>query len=160
MYNVHNLTIFKSDHSMAPPSDHPCLLLHALPGEFFVIKLEPAQIAETLKTLFNDAINDGQSFLSITRSSEELSVAGQYREGLPEAYKELAGWRVIKIAGPMEFNLMGVLAGFVEPLKRAEVPIFAISTWNTDYILVPKDKLARAIDALKTDGWTFASEEE
>ncbi|KAJ6566004.1 hypothetical protein B0H10DRAFT_2112181 [Mycena sp. CBHHK59/15] len=55
---------------------------------------------------------------------------------------------------------MGVLAGFVEPLKRAEVPIFAISTWNTDYILVPKDKLARAIDALKTDGWTFASEEE
>ncbi|KAJ7847865.1 ACT domain-containing protein [Mycena leptocephala] len=140
---------------MSPPIDHPCLYLHVLPGAFFVRKLEPAKLGDTLKSLTE---NDGEGFLSITRTGEELSVVGQYREGMPEAYKELAGWRAIKIAGPMEFNLTGVLSGFVEPLKRAEVPIFAISTWNTDYILVPKEKLETAVEALKRDEWTFASE--
>ncbi|KAJ6469647.1 ACT domain-containing protein [Mycena vitilis] len=77
---------------------------------------------------------------------------------MPEEYKELAGWRAVKIAGPMEFNLTGVLAGFVQPLKVAEVPVFAISTWNTDYVLVPKEKLETAVGALKGVGWTFARE--
>jgi len=142
---------------MSPPIDHPCLHLYVLPGPFFVRKLELTQVAETLQSLFQDSKDDGQSFLSITRTSEELSVVGQYHDGMPEEYKELAGWRAIKIAGPMEFNLTGVLSGFVEPLKRAEVGIFALSTWNTDYILVPKEKLETAVDALKTDGWTFGS---
>ncbi|KAJ7492315.1 ACT domain-containing protein [Mycena latifolia] len=143
---------------MSPPIDHPCLHLHVLPGAFFVRKLEPSKLDDILKILSLPSQDDGESFLSITRSSEELSVAGQYKDGMSEAYKELAGWRAIKIAGPMEFNLTGVLAGFVEPLKRAEVPVFAISTWNTDYVLVPKDKLETAVEALKTDQWTFASE--
>ncbi|KAJ7361415.1 ACT domain-containing protein [Mycena olivaceomarginata] len=139
---------------MSPPSDHPCLHLHVLPGAFFVRKLEPRQLNETLKSLIQD--DSDSSFLSITRTNEELSVVGEYQEGkTPEAYKELSGWRAFKIAGPMEFHLTGVLAGFVEPLKRAEVPIFAVSTWNTDYILVPKEKLETAVDALKNDDWKF-----
>ncbi|KAJ7786644.1 ACT domain-containing protein [Mycena metata] len=141
---------------MSPPIDHPCLHLHVLPGAFFVRKLEPSSLNETFKSLLE--ADDGQSFLSITRTPEELSVVGLYRDGMPEGFKEVAGWRAFKIAGPMEFNLTGVLAGFVEPLKRAEVPIFAVSTWNTDYILVPKEKLEIGIDALKRDGWTFARE--
>jgi hypothetical protein len=89
---------------MSPPIDHPCLYLHVLPGAFFVRKLEPAKLGDTLKSLTE---NDGEGFLSITRTGEELSVVGQYREGMPEAYKELAGWRAIKIAGPMEFSEFG-----------------------------------------------------
>ncbi|KAJ7269409.1 ACT domain-containing protein [Mycena haematopus] len=137
---------------MSPPSDHPCLHLHVLSEAFFVRKLKPSQLNETLR----DMENDDSPFLSITRTDEELSVVGQYCEGMPEAYKELSGWRAFKIAGPMEFNLTGVLAGFVDPLSRSEVPVFAVSTWNTDYILVPKEKLDTAIAALKTDGWIFA----
>ncbi|KAF7347566.1 ACT-7 domain-containing protein [Mycena venus] len=98
-------------------------------------------------------------FFSITRTNEELSVVGQYREAMPEGYKELAGWRAFKIAGPMEFNLTGVLSGFVEPLKRAEIGIFAVSTWNTDYILVNKNDKNAAVEALKKDGWIFAKED-
>ncbi|KAJ7459101.1 ACT domain-containing protein [Mycena galericulata] len=142
---------------MSPPLDHPSLHLHVLPGAFFVRKLDPSKVAETLQSLFQDSKDDGESFLSITRTSEELSVAGQYQDGMPEGYKEFAGWRAIKIAGPMEFNLTGVLSGFLEPLKRAEVGIFAISTWNTDYILVAKEQLESAVEALKGDGWTFGS---
>ncbi|KAJ7654831.1 ACT domain-containing protein [Mycena rosella] len=143
---------------MAPPIDHPCLHLHVLPGAFFVRKLEPNQLDDTLKSIFMGSQDDGEAFLSITRSSEELSVVGQYQDWMPEAYKEFAGWRAIKIAGPMEFNLTGVLSGFIEPLKKAEVGIFAVSTWNTDYVLVSKDDLETAVEALKTDHWTFASE--
>ncbi|KAJ7170163.1 ACT domain-containing protein [Mycena filopes] len=140
---------------MAPPIDHPCLHLHVLPGTFFVRKLEPSTLNETFKSLLET--DDGHSFLSLTRTNEELSVVGEYTEQrTPEEYKEFSTWRAIKIAGPMNFNLTGVLAGFVEPLKRAEVPIFALSTWNTDFILVPKGKLEKACEALKEDGWTFA----
>ncbi|KAJ6502672.1 ACT domain-containing protein [Mycena vulgaris] len=141
---------------MAPPIDHPCLHLHVLPDAFFVKKLDPKQLDDTLQTLFQGSHDNDKSFLSVTRTSEELSVVGQYREGMPEGYRELAGWRAIKIAGPMEFNLTGVLSGFVEPLARKKVGIFAISTWNTDYILVSKDQLEAAVQALKEDGWTFA----
>lgn len=87
---------------MSPPSDHPCLHLHVLPGAFFVRKLEPSSLNETFKSLLE--ADDGQSFLSITRTSEELSVVGLYREGMPEGFKEVAGWRAFKIAGPMEFS--------------------------------------------------------
>jgi hypothetical protein len=88
---------------MSPPTDHPCLYLHVLPGAFFVRKLEPSKLQDTLKSLVQDS-DDGESFLSITRSFEELSVVGQYRNGMGEEYRELAGWRAIKIAGPMEFS--------------------------------------------------------
>ncbi|KAJ7754939.1 ACT domain-containing protein [Mycena maculata] len=145
---------------MSPPIDHPCLHLHILPRAFFVRKLEPSKFAETFENLLQDGKDDGHSFLSITRTSEELSIAGQYRDGMSQEYKNLAGWRAIKIAGPMEFDLTGVLSGFVEPLKRARVGIFTISTWNTDFVLVPKEKLGIAVEALKVDGWTFASEVE
>lgn len=54
-------------------------------------------------------------------------------------------------------DLTGVLASFTLPLQEAQVPVFAVSTWNTDYVLVPKDKLEVAVGALKKDGWTFIS---
>ncbi|KAJ7103221.1 ACT domain-containing protein [Mycena belliarum] len=143
---------------MSPPIDHPCLHLHVLPGAFFVRKLEPKQVGDTLQKLFLSSDDDGESFLSVTRTFEELSVAGRYKDGMPEGYKELASWRAIKIAGPMEFDLAGVLSGVLEPLKRAEVGIFAVSTWNTDYVLVAQENLRTAVETLKADHWVFASE--
>ncbi|KAJ7193296.1 ACT domain-containing protein [Mycena pura] len=142
---------------MSPPIDHPCLHLHILDGTFFVRKLQSHELNSAFQSLIGSPADNGPSFLSITRTSQELSVVGEYRDGMPDGYKELATWKAFKIAGPMEFNLTGVLAGFVEPLKRAEVPVFAISTYDTDYILVPKEKIEAGVRALKTDGWTFAS---
>jgi len=52
--------------------------------------------------------------------------------------------------------LTGVLSSFTAPLKEAQIPVFAVSTWNTDYILVPIDKISGAIVVLKGDGWIFA----
>ncbi|KAJ7161257.1 ACT domain-containing protein [Mycena crocata] len=142
---------------MSPPIDDPCLHLHLLPGAYFVIKFEPSQLDDTLKGLLENSKDDGKSFLSITRTFEELSVVGECKDGMPEAYKD-ASWRAFKISGPMPFHLTGVLAGFVEPLKRAGVPVFAMSTWNTDFILIPKEKVEAAVEALKADSWKFVAE--
>ncbi|KAF8078938.1 ACT domain-containing protein [Lyophyllum atratum] len=95
------------------------------------------------------------AFFSVTRTNEEISIVGKFHEGIPENIKELSTWTCIKIMGPMEHDLTGIMADFTAPLKAAKVPIFAISTWNTDYILVPTEGVTTATSALETDGWTF-----
>ncbi|KAF9041783.1 hypothetical protein BDZ89DRAFT_1060141 [Hymenopellis radicata] len=127
---------------MPPPSDHPCLHLSLLEKKFFVVKTEKLDAA----------------VFSITRTPEEISVAGEVYEGMSKTFEENSGWRCIKIAGPMEFNLTGVVASFTAPLMTAQVPVFAVSTWNADYVLVPDEKVAIAVDALKQDGWVFTEQ--
>ncbi|KAF6766730.1 ACT domain-containing protein [Ephemerocybe angulata] len=115
---------------MHPPSRSPSLNLIVLKQPFFVIQIE---------------------FFSITRTDEEVSVVG-------EIHEELLG-PCIKIKGPMTHDLTGIMAAFTAPLKEAEVPIFAISTWNTDYVLVPTEKLQEACTALEKDGMDLRGNE-
>ncbi|PBL00618.1 hypothetical protein ARMGADRAFT_387195 [Armillaria gallica] len=139
---------------MAPPSDHPSLHLTVLPNDFFVVQLKHNEIdGDVLINLTSQP----ERFFSLTRTAEEVSVVGEIHKDLSQRYHENSGWRCIRIAGLMEFNLTGVLASFTLPLQEAQVPVFAVSTWNTDYVLVPKDKLEVAVGALKKDGWTFIS---
>ncbi|KAI0737234.1 ACT domain-containing protein [Daedaleopsis nitida] len=133
---------------MAVTREHPCLRLSLLPTPFYVrrVKEIPAELIQKLT-----AIGDSKEVLSITRTAEEISLVGQcVSEDDPEAK-----WRCIKIAGPMEFELTGVICDFVTPLKKAGCPVFAISTWNTDYVLVPIERVSDAVHALKGDGWFF-----
>lgn len=139
---------------MPPPSDHPSLHLAVLPNDFFVVQLKYNEIdGDVLINLTGQS----ERFFSLTRTAEEVSVVGEIHKDLSQKYHENSGWRCIRIAGSMEFNLTGVLASFTLPLQEAQVPVFAVSTWNTDYVLVPKDKLEVAVGALKKDGWTFIS---
>ncbi|TFK84065.1 hypothetical protein K466DRAFT_497294 [Polyporus arcularius HHB13444] len=131
---------------MSLPFDHPCLRLSLLPTPFFVRKVQ-AVTPDLLQKLSADTAE----VFSITRTPEEVSVAGQCASDEdPEAK-----WRCFKIAGPMEFELTGILCAFATPLKDAGVPMFAISTWNTDYVLVPKEKVGDAVKALGSYGWLF-----
>ncbi|KAF7303197.1 ACT-7 domain-containing protein [Mycena kentingensis (nom. inval.)] len=138
---------------MAPPSDHPCLHIKCLDGAFFVAKLQPSELGSLFESV--QAKDDGESFLSITRTDDELSVVGKLQEGTPARFRQFATWKAFKIAGPMEFELTGVLAGFVHPLGKAGVPVFALSTYNTDFILVPVEKYEEARKVLKDDNWIF-----
>ncbi|KAI9632462.1 ACT domain-containing protein [Dioszegia hungarica] len=65
-------------------------------------------------------------------------------------------YAVLSVKGPLDLTLTGILNELTTPLRLAKVPIYAISTWNTDYILVPSEKLDRAVEVLKKTGWTFA----
>ena len=73
------------------------------------------------------------------------------------------GWRAFRIKGQMDFSLIGILAGIAKVLARKAISIFAISTFNTDYILVPEADFERAKEALKNVGYqmmdTAASDE-
>jgi hypothetical protein len=62
------------------------------------------------------------------------------------------GWAALEIVGPLDFTLTGVLASFAGPLAEARIPVFAISTFDTDYVLVKTENLDAAVRALSSAG--------
>jgi hypothetical protein len=62
------------------------------------------------------------------------------------------GWVALKLEGPFPFTMTGVLASFLQPLADAKIPIFAISTFDTDYVLIKRDDLPRTQGALSAAG--------
>jgi len=91
-------------------------------------------------------------FYNVTRTDEELSIVCQSEIELKSNRCD-SGWSCIRIAGVLDLALTGILTGISGVLAKAGIPIFAISTYNTDYILVKSDKLNSAIAALKGSGY-------
>jgi hypothetical protein len=87
-----------------------------------------------------------ESLVSITRTPDELSIVCPDAAVPPDVEVE-SGWRALKLPGPIPFDQVGVLAG---PLAAAGVSIFAVSTYDTDYVLVRERDLERALAALET----------
>jgi hypothetical protein len=90
-------------------------------------------------------------FTSITRTSEELSVVCPI-ENLPADVRSRHRWICLKLQGPFEFSLTGVLLSFIEPLSSKGIPIFAVSTYDTDYVLIQEEWAGAAVDALRQAG--------
>ncbi len=88
-------------------------------------------------------------FFSITRTSDELSLVCS-ENSVPEKVRSEKGWRSIKVEGPLDFSLTGILASLTSPLAASAISIFAISTFDTDYILVKENKLDDAVKILST----------
>jgi len=90
-------------------------------------------------------------FFCLTKTSDEVSVVCQ--SGLLDgAGRTEGGWKILKIAGPLDFCLVGVLAETSALLAKAGVSIFAISTFDTDYLLVKRENLGSAREALERSG--------
>jgi hypothetical protein len=117
--------------------------LEVLRGEFAIVRLEASASVP--------AWVEPSEFLSITRTSEELSIVCESSRVPLESAAE-RGWRCMKVDGPLEFSLTGVLASLADPLARAGIPIFAISTFDTDYLLVKTATLEAAVAALESVG--------
>ena len=90
--------------------------------------------------------------LAFIRSRDELTVVCTERLVPPEVIAE-RGWRALQAQGPLDFALVGVLAAITVPLAQAGVSIFAISTYDSDYVLVKEDLLERATQALTQAGF-------
>ena len=89
-------------------------------------------------------------FTSITRTADELSIvcpAGNLPADVPSPHR----WICLKLEGPFAFSQTGVLLSFIEPLSTSDIPIFAVSTYDTDYVLIPEE-FASAIDILRDVG--------
>lgn len=98
------------------------------------------------------------SFVSITRTRDELSIVCNERD-VPSGVKADRGWRALKIEGPLDLALTGVLASIAVPLAEAQINLFAISTFDTDYVLVKADRVAEAIGVLRNAGHYLISDE-
>jgi hypothetical protein len=93
----------------------------------------------------------GVSFCTITRTDEELSIVCPQAAVPGSVFCDL-GWRCLKIKGPMDLAEIGVLYALARPLAEAEISVFALSTFNTDYLLVKEKDLERAIRVLSQQG--------
>lgn len=86
-------------------------------------------------------------FFSITRTEDELSIVCS-QDNIPNDIKCEKDWRMLKIQGPLDFSLIGILASISTVLAQKGISIFAISTYDTDYILVKNKDIDNAIEAL------------
>ncbi|RPH56121.1 MAG: ACT domain-containing protein [Chloroflexi bacterium] len=91
-------------------------------------------------------------FYSITRNADELSIV--IPQGLEiKSDNSEPGWACLRVAGTLDFSLVGILAGISSALAQAGISIFAISTFDTDFILVKESSLERACEALGAAGY-------
>lgn len=90
-------------------------------------------------------------FYSVTRTGAETSVVCP-EDDVPEGARVEADWRAIEVAGPLDFEMVGVMSQLTAPLAEVDVSVFVISTFDTDYILVHAAALERAVAALRAAG--------
>lgn len=117
--------------------------LKVLPENFAVCRLLP----ET-KTAWVEG-----GFSSVTVTPSEVSVVCETRF-VPDDVKHEPGWRCLRVQGTFDFDAVGVLAALAVPLAEAGVPILALSTFDTDYLLVKDSRLPDAVSALENAGHT------
>lgn len=92
-----------------------------------------------------------RGLLAWTRTDSEDSLVCEQRL-VPDGVRAERGYRALQVAGSLPMHATGILAGLAAPLAAAGVPIFVLSTFETDYVLVPAGRLEAAVRALRTAG--------
>jgi hypothetical protein len=100
---------------------------------------------------------DGSGFVSVTRTADELSIVCEAAR-VPQDAKAERDWRAFTLEGPLDFALVGVLKQVLDPLAEAKIGIFAISTYDTDTVLVKAAQFEQAITALTRFGHTVRTQ--
>ena len=93
----------------------------------------------------------GGSFTSVTRTPRELSIVCD-ASLVPADVRHERGWAMLELEGPFPFELTGILASFIVPLAEEKIGIFAMSTFDTDVLLVREPDLPRATAVLEAAG--------
>jgi hypothetical protein len=122
--------------------------LTVLPLTLAVVRLDAAAAVPAWATL-----PPGSELHSLTRTSQELSIVCP-AAGIPAGVDAERDWRALRVEGPLDFSEVGVLASLSASLAGAGVSIFALSTYDTDYILVRVASLGAAVEALREAGHT------
>lgn len=104
-------------------------------------------IAKLSESINLDQLIPKAKFISYTKTDEEISLVID-SENLPQNQFASDGWKAIKINGPLDFSLVGILEQMIRPLSENGISIFTISTFDTDYILVRHEQTERAMKVL------------
>ncbi|UCF39323.1 MAG: ACT domain-containing protein [Acidobacteriota bacterium] len=120
------------------------LILEVDHREYCICRLEPeAEVPDWAQ---------GPGLCSVTRTGDELSIVCE-QHSIPEEVQADRGWKCLVVQGPLDFGLVGILAGLAGCLAAAGVPIFSVSSYDTDRILVKSNTLGRACRALQSAGY-------
>ena len=122
------------------------LRLTVLPEKLAVCRLGPAEDVPQWVA---------GAFTSVTRTPDELSIVCD-DQAVPPHVRAERGWRLLRVEGPLPFELTGIAAAFVTPLADARISVFPIATFDTDYLLVKEECLAAAVEALRSAGHDVA----
>ena len=125
---------------------HTNLTLSLLSDTFAICRLEPEADIPSW-ALAGD-------FFSVTRTKEELSLVC-LQERVPEVFRCEKGFRCFMVGGPLDFSLTGILSSLTIPLAQAGISVLAISTFDTDYLLVKEAQVDRAVQKLSQAGHRF-----
>ncbi len=108
------------------------------------------------KTVSMEGIDLSAGFFFIGKTDEEVSLVCRTEDTPANTLAREDGWRGFRVAGVLDFSLTGILAKLSAVLAEQGIGIFAVSTYNTDYILVKKEDLGRALAALAAAGYEVA----
>ncbi|MDG6110041.1 ACT domain-containing protein [Dactylosporangium aurantiacum] len=122
--------------------------LQVLPGDYAICRL-PA--GSPVPPGLVEAVAAGTDVISVTWTPDEVSILCP-ADRAPAGASVETPWRCLRVAGPVQLALTGILASIVSPLADARVNIFAFSTFDTDYVLVPAVRLGEALAALNAAG--------
>ena len=120
--------------------------LKALPHALTVCRLADASELDLKK-----------DFYFLARTDEELSLVCRTEDVPANTTDRDDGWRAFRIEGVLDFSLIGILSTISAVLAENKIGIFAVSTYNTDYILVKEENFDRALRALAENGYTIVS---
>ena len=122
------------------------LVLHVLAGEFAIARLAAdAPLPDWAHS---------PVFSATTRTAGELSILCPAAQ-IPADVKHERGWRLLKLRGPFAFTETGILAAVLAPLAAERIGILALSTFDTDYVLVKTAELDAAVRTLRDAGHTI-----
>jgi hypothetical protein len=130
------------------PYSRPSLPLVLLPDSLAVCRLDVGAVVPVWAT-------ESPVLSCVTRTPQEVSVLTTEAH-VPPAMQAERGYRALKVQGELPFDLIGVFASLAQPLAEAGLSIFALSTYNTDYVLVKSHDVAAAITALRQAGHVIA----
>ena len=121
--------------------------LKTLPYDLTVCKLPSAA-----------GIDLSADFFFLGKTDEEISLVCRTEQAPAEATAREDGWRAFRIEGMLDFSLTGILSRLSAILAENWIGIFAVSTYNTDYVLVKKENMRRAMEALAAAGYETGNE--
>lgn len=121
--------------------------LRVFPQRYAVCRLPKGADAEAVASVAGE-------FVAVVRTADEVSVVCEEDQAPPGSRVE-GGWRLLRVAGTLDFTQVGVLAALCVPLAEAAISIFAVSTFDTDYLMLKEANLRSAIEALQKAGHDF-----
>lgn len=119
--------------------------LKVIDAEFSVCKVEDYSLVDM-----------NAEFCFTGKTDEENSLVCPIQDVPSNTTERDDGWRGFRVQGVLDFSLIGILARISDILARNEISIFAISTFNTDYVLMKKENFEKAINVLKDEGYIIA----